>query len=134
MTKKIEIKEDNREKINNAIREVEGKARERCYDYDIIKMDLETVEKHLFHNLQLTKKVCDTLVVLLHHWEQRFAKSYKYKAYDTRIFVTFNNGKWFFQKAERTECTPEPSNFTLVGMSTEMRDKILDNVMKGRIY
>lgn len=134
MKKRIEIKEDNREKIDNAIREAEGKARERCYDYDLIKMDLADVELYLFHRLQLTKKVCDTLVVNLHHWEQRFAKSYKYKPYDTRIFVTYHNGKWYYVDAERTECTPEPANFNLEGMSSEMAQKILYNAMKGRIF
>lgn len=89
--KEIIIKESNKERIESAIREAEGKAKVRTIDYNIIKMMIGKIEKKF--NFAL-KKEMEGLEVIADFHAHSYPRAYKYGPESTFVRMKYNKCSW----------------------------------------
>lgn len=87
-----------------AIKEAEGKARERTICASDIYMALEEVEE----NLSIPKKYMSGISVEADLNAQSFANAYKYKPMSTHFTAEYKNGSWRLTDICRDVCRPNP--------------------------
>lgn len=99
--KPILINEKNIKKIEIYLMEVNGLGRERLLShYD----ELETIISHVENKLKYTKKKNrNGLKVIYREGASKFPKAYKYSADGTTVILTYNNNKWYLEKAIRSD-------------------------------
>ena len=87
---KIIIKESNRAKIEEMIREAEGKATARTITADCIMNAVKHIEAHL----DIPKKAMIGITAEVDPWAQNFPKAYKYEAYSTQFAIAREPSGW----------------------------------------
>lgn len=90
--------------VEKAIKEAEGKARERTICASDIYMALEEVEE----NLSIPKKYMSGISVEADLNAQSFANAYKYKPMSTHFTAEYKNGSWRLTDICRDVCRPNP--------------------------
>ena len=87
---KIVIKQENAERINQAIKEVEGKAKTRCCTY----IDLITAIEEIQSTLKISKAALNGTIVTINPHAAIFAKAYNGVPMATGFKVIFTGGTW----------------------------------------
>jgi len=108
--KPIKIKPENKDKINAAIREIEGRASERTADFEDVVRMIRRVESRMgvtgsTRKNEVHKIDLEGLRVEMDPNAQRFHKAYKYKPMSTHIDLAYRSGAWMLIYAERRQCT-----------------------------
>lgn len=89
--REIAIKESNKEKINNAIKEAEGKASARTIDYDYVVRAIKEIEDKFW---LIHKKDMEGMVVWVDIHAQQYPKAYKYTPDSTQFKVVKAKSGW----------------------------------------
>lgn len=98
MKKAILIKDSNKDLIQAAIKEVEGKATARTIDYTDITDALTKIEKRL----NIPKKAMTGITVYLDVNAQDMPRAYKYPAYSTQAVIYRTAAAWRLEELNRT--------------------------------
>lgn len=99
-TREIIVKEENREKIEAAVRDAEGKSRVRTVAYRDILQDIETIDKMF---VGLSKKDKTGLTVSCDPNAQSFPNAYKGIPMSTTYVLTYRNGSWRISEIGRSQ-------------------------------
>lgn len=122
----IRIEEKNRDKINAAIKEAEGKARERLMDYDMLIKNIQIFERHY---AMTTKKHWENMRVVINPHAENFPHAYKYTPYGTVCTIFRTKGKWNLVYVERDYVNGE-KNFKVKNMSEETKKEIIESMTR----
>lgn len=98
--KDIIIKNENKERIEKALNEVQEKAKVRIIYYTNIAAAIEKVEKQL----RLPKKYLNGVKISVDCNAQNFPRSYKYEPITTIFNADNRNGKWYLTDVYRGRC------------------------------
>lgn len=120
-TNNIIIGEQNKERIEAVIRQVEGKASARCIDYNDIVKAVKTIEDRL----NIPKKDLEGVRYSVDLNAQNFPNAYKYKADSTQFTVVRQGGKWRLEKVIRYTCRNEGHMFHCTDMPEATKTAIL---------
>ncbi len=91
------INEKNRERVENLIREAEGRATTRTISFEDILNDIKVIER----TLGITKKRMTGIRVEVDHHAQNFPRAYKYRAESTQYVICRKANGWDLVSAER---------------------------------
>ena len=100
--KSIIINEHNRNKIEKALDEVQGRCNARLITYDDILAELKAVDNQF--SKVCTKKAFENTKVLIDVNGQDFPNSYKFSAYSTQFSAIYLKGKWRIMYIGRDFC------------------------------
>lgn len=103
------IKEGNREKIEAAIREVEGRATARTVTYGEIAIAIAELEK----TLNICKKDMMGIIADIDYHAQNFPNAYKYTPESTHIKITRKNSAWDLVRVYRDTTRREGHRYHL---------------------
>lgn len=103
--KEIIIKENNADKIMNAIREAQGKVRERIFtDYKQIKHICDEVEERLTIIPSRGFKTAVEGTEFIYDFRQHFPKCYRGIPYSSWIRCRYHSGEWRLVNCGRDIC------------------------------
>lgn len=105
----IVIKVDNAKRIENAIKEAEGRATERLIDYLDLTYAIREVEK----KLDIPKTAMTGIMVDVDYHAQTFARSYKYTPQSTHAIILKTNSGWNLVNVHRDTCRAKKYWLTL---------------------
>ena len=88
--KEILVKESNRERIESAIKDAQGKATARTIDFDDILKDIKEIE----YTLGIAKKYMLGIKADIDHNAQDFPKAYKYTPESTHYMLVRKTSGW----------------------------------------
>ena len=100
--KPIIINEHNKQKIEKALDEVQGRCKTRLIDYEDILVELKAVDEQF--SKVCTKKGLENTEVLIDVNAQNFPNSYKFSAKSTRFRAVYFKGKWRLMYIGRDFC------------------------------
>jgi hypothetical protein len=100
MNKPIEITEKNKDRINTAIREIEGKARLRTLTYT----DCEEAVKLMRTEVPCTLTDLNGTIMFYQPGAHKFAKAYYGVPEATYIRVLVKHGRFYLTEIGRTPC------------------------------
>lgn len=123
--KPINIKEANRDKINAAIKEAEGRATARTINYDDIVDDITNIET----KLNIAKKHMTGCYAWVDHNAQAFPSAYKYKPESTHYCIQRTASGWVLVSVDRMT-TNSPSGRYELELTEEAQDAILESMMR----
>ena len=110
---KVIVKENNKEKIDAIINEVEGRAQSRCIGSDAVLYIVEELNKRLLplvckKNLKGTKACVD-------YHAQDFAKAYRAKGTprSTWVELEYNGKEWVLTEVKRDSTASSASAFRI---------------------
>lgn len=98
--KSIIVKEENMEKINNTIKEVEGRASARLLSYSSIQKAITEVE----NSIPVAKKYMVGVKVHLDVNAQDFPKAYRYTPDSTHVVIERTKSAWKLIDVHRGTC------------------------------
>lgn len=101
MTKPIRITDANEDRINEYIRSVEGKARERVVTYAQIVKAIDKIER----SLGIPKKWLEGVSGSVDYWAQTFPRAYRYTPLSTIVYFERKNNAWYFLGCDRDPCS-----------------------------
>lgn len=87
---KIVVRQENAEKINQAIKEVEGKARARCCNYSDLIKAIEEIQSRL----RISKAAQNGTTATINPHAAIFARAYNGTPKATCFKVIFTGGTW----------------------------------------
>ena len=126
--KAIIIKDTNKEKIESAIKEAEGRAKERLICFADIESAIKEIEKK-FHCV--TKKSMEGLSIIVDPYAQKYPKAYKYTPESTQFLLTFEKGswrlRWVARRAQDKYCV---KSYEVVAMPEDLINAIVKDYMK----
>ena len=99
--KSIIINEHNRNKIEKALDEVQGRCKARLITYENILAELKAVDEQLSI---CPKKALENTEVLIDVNGQNFPNAYKFSAKSTQFRSVYSKGKWRLVYLERDWC------------------------------
>lgn len=122
--KEIIVNEANRDKINAAIKEVEGKATARTITYyDIVALIQVFEQKFKF----TTKKNWEGIEIDCDYHAQEFPRAYKWNPESTQFWIVRRGGKWRLTRVYRYSCTTSPyRRFVIQKMPDALKNEILE--------
>ena len=121
--KEIIIKESNKERIEAAIKEVEGRATARTIDfYDIIR-DIKNIEGEL----SIAKKDMIGIIADVDHNAQDFPKAYKYTPESTHYVLTRKTSGWAISHITRRKTRSSKHTYQLT-LTDTAKKAILDRM------
>ena len=100
--KPVIINEHNRNKIEKALNEVQGRCKTRLITYEDILLELKDVDEQL--SKVCTKKAFENTEVLIDVNGQTFPGSYKFSAYSTQFSAVYLKSKWRLMYIGRDFC------------------------------
>lgn len=100
--KPIIINEHNRNKIEKALDEVQGRCNARLITYEDILAELKAVNEQF--STVCTKKSFEGTTVLIDVNGQTFPNSYKFSAYSTQFSAIYLKSKWRLMYIGRDFC------------------------------
>ncbi len=125
---KIKICGDNLERIEKALKEANGKARERTLEtFDVFNgmVDGNTVLRKTFDTFEIKKgndkRICGGQVN---------AKSYKYRYSTTTATIQRGAKDWFLVDCRRNEFFPESGPKTGVTLTNQVKEKLIEKFKK----
>lgn len=107
-------------KVNDAIKEVEGKASARLASAADLADALLEIEK----KLSITKKAMEGIATYIDVNAQDFPSAYKYRPMSTQFFCEFRNGYWRLKNIVRDDCEKAGQKFRL-SLTDAAKDAII---------
>lgn len=117
---KIVVKESNREKIEQAIKEAEGKATARTIDYSHIEHFIKRIEKRL----NIPKKSMRGIVANVDYWADNFPSAYSYTPYSTNFIIEKVSTGWALVDVYR-ERTRRITQECILSLTEEAKEAII---------
>lgn len=124
--KSIIINETNRERINAAIAEVEGRATARTITYDDVVRACAVIEKRL----GIAKKDLEGVEYSVDIHAQTFPRAYKYRAESTQFHVKREGGKWRVTHVMRYYTRADGHDYKCITMPDATKQAIIMSKMK----
>ena len=125
--KPIIINEHNKDKIEKALDEVQGRCKARLIDYNDILAELSAVDKQF--STVCTKKAFEGTTVLIDVNGQVFPGSYKFSAYSTQFRAVYLKSKWRLMYIGRDFCKTYNQRWHIT-LSENAKDCILESFSK----
>ena len=125
--KPIIINEHNRQKIEKALDEVQGRCKARLIDYEDILAELNAVDKQF--STVCTKKAFEGTTVLIDVNGQIFPNSYKFSAHSTQFSAVYSKSKWRLIYIGRDYCKTYNQRWQIT-LSDTAKDCILNAYTK----
>lgn len=117
---KIVVKESNREKIEQAIKEAEGKATARTIDYTHIEHFIKRIEKRL----NIPKKSMRGIVATVDYWADNFPSAYSYTPYSTHFTIEKVSTGWALVDVSR-KATRRATQECILSLTEEAKEAII---------
>ena len=122
--KEIIIKDSNRERIEQAIKEAEGRAKERTIIYKDIVDAIKAIEKKFSF---ATKKSMDGLKVMVDMNAQTYPKAYKYQPQATFFGIRYSKGSWRLICVEReNQSKTKITRYEIWYLPSALKDAIMN--------
>jgi hypothetical protein len=121
----IVISEQNRQKINDFINEVEGRCTMRTITYDSVVQACEKIEK----KLGIYKKDMEYVKFNVDIHAQNFPNAYKYRAESTHFIVERRGGKWRLVAVGRNYTRTYGHEFKCEYMTEQTKNAIIQSMM-----
>ena len=125
--KPIIINDHNRNKIQNALDEVQKRCTARTIDYEDILAELKAVEYQF--STVCTKKGFEGTTVLIDVNGQTFPNAYKFSAYSTQFSAVYLKSKWRLMYIGRDFCKSYNQRW-YIHLSETAKQSILDSYSK----
>lgn len=125
--KPIIINEHNRNKIEKALDEVQGRCKARLITYEYILSELKAVDEQF--SKVCTKKGLENTSVSIDVNGQNFPNSYKYSAKSTQFVAIYLKGKWRLVYLGRDWCRTYSQRWNIF-LSETAKQNILDSYSK----
>lgn len=122
---KIRICEENKDKIQAALDEAQGKSRERTITVTDILCSIKDVEDEL----QIPKKHIIGVKVISDHNCQNFPNAYKYTPYSTQFGMERTASGWFLTWVERKP-TKRAGNYYNLELTEAAKSALVDRFTK----
>lgn len=100
--KPIIINEHNKDRIEKALDEVQGRCKVRLITYEDILAELKAVNRQF--SAVCTKKAFESSEILIDVNGQNFPNSYKFSAKSTQFRALYSKGKWRLVYLDRDWC------------------------------
>lgn len=117
----IIVSEKNRERIDKAINEVEGRATVRCLTYAAVLVAIERIEARL----GLPKARMEGVSFHVDTWAQDFPNAYEYTPMSTQFNLTLSKGKWRISDIGRASVQRAGRKCQCIEMPEAMKDALL---------
>lgn len=121
----IAITEENKDKIEQAIKAAEGRATARTISYGRIVSTLETVEK----TLGIAKSHMTGIKINVDYWAQQFPGAYDHIPYSTHFTATKTASGWKLTKVFRDKCRGKTQTH-LVTLTKKAEEAIIKSKSK----
>ena len=125
--KAIIINEHNRNKIEKALDEVQGRCNARLINYEDILAELKGVDEQF--SKVCTKKAFENTEVFIDVNGQNFPNAYKFSAYSTQFRAVYLKGKWRIMYIGRDFCKSYNQRWHIV-LSDTAKECILHEYSK----
>ena len=125
--KAIIINEHNKDKIEKALDEVQGRCKARLITYEDILSELKAVDEQF--SKVCTKKGLENTSVSIDVNGQNFPNSYKYSAKSTQFAAIYLKGKWRLVYLGRDWCRTYSQRWNIF-LSETAKQNILDSYSK----
>ena len=125
--KPIIINEHNKDKIENALNEVQGRCKARIINYNDILTELKAVDEQF--SKVCTKKAFEGTTVLIDVNGQIFPNSYKFSAHSTQFSAVYSKSKWRLIYIGRDFCKTYNQRWHIT-LSDTAKDCILESFSK----
>ena len=125
--KAIIINEHNRNKIEKALDEVQGRCNARLITYEDILAELKDVDKQF--SKVCTKKAFESTEVLIDVNGQDFPRSYKFSAKSTQFKAIYFKSKWRLVYLDRDWCKTYAQRWRIT-LSNTAKECILETFSK----
>lgn len=123
----IIIKDSNKEKINKAIEQAEGKAVARTINYETVVDIVNRLERRL----ERIQKTHLQGVTAHYSGAEHFPNAYKYVPYSTHVDLVYKYGSWRLASVYRDICPNRSSDLT-VKLTSQAINNLIDAYEKGR--
>lgn len=120
--KPVIINDHNRNKIEKALDEVQGRCKTRLIDYEDILSELKAVDEQF--SSVCTKKSFENTEVLIDVNGQSFPNSYKFSPKSTQFRAVYLKGKWRLVYLDRDWCRAYSQRWDIV-LSETAKQSIL---------
>lgn len=117
----IIVSEKNRERIDKAIEEAEGRATVRCLTYAAVLVAIERIEARL----DLPKARMEGVSFHVDTWAQDFPNAYEYTPVSTQFNLTLSKGKWRISDIGRASVQRAGRKCQCIEMPEAMKDALL---------
>lgn len=121
----IKIDEKNKQKIEEVLGKVQGKASERIFDYIGVESLIKIAEENL-DKLGILKK--NRHKCTYRYSDSYYQKSKKYRSVCTIIEIERNRNDWYLTDAKRELCWPNGENKIM--LSDEARDQKIKEIIQ----
>lgn len=125
--KAIIINEHNKDKIEKALDEVQGRCKTRLITYEDILSELKAVDEQF--STVCTKKAFENTEVLIDVNGQNFPNSYKFSARSTQFRAVYLKGKWRLMYIGRDFCRSYSQRWNIT-LSDTAKECILESYSK----
>lgn len=125
--KPIIINERNRQKIEKALDEAQGRCKARLITYEDILSELKAVDEQF--SKVCTKKAFENTGVLIDVNGQVFPKAYEFSAKSTQFRTVYSKGKWRLVYLGRDWCRTYSQRWNIV-LSDTAKQCILETFSK----
>lgn len=117
----IIVSEKNRERIDKAINETEGRATVRCLTYAAVLVAIERIEARL----DLPKARMEGVRFHVDTWAQDFPNAYEYTPMSTQFNLTLSKGKWRISDIGRASVQRAGRKCQCIEMPEALKDALL---------
>lgn len=118
----IEIKEENKEKIDKMISEAEGKSYARTIDFYILMDEVGKLAKH-YHKYH--KYAMEGLRIRLDWHAQDLPNAYKWTAKSTHMTLVYRRGHWCLKDAWRDTLSRPKERYVVANMPKALLEEII---------
>ncbi len=122
----MKINVNDREKLQKALDEVQGKAKTRTLDYENIIDAVERFEMQL--EKLLPKKYWQGIGCIHDRHAQNFPNAYKGEPLSTKVWFVRGASGWFVTAITRTRTSSAGHQYTMLRLSDEQSKAIVDYV------
>ena len=129
MKKEIIVKEENRQKLEAALEEVQGRCTVRTISVDSIFRSCKKLDDYL----DITKKSKNGVTVCVDLMAQDFPNAYtnRHTPKSTQFYLRYYGGSWRVTKIERDRTKAAGHEYTIT-LTEEAKQAVLDAVSKMR--
>ena len=119
--KEIIVKEENRNKINDVLVEVQR----RCTARTITVQNIFDICTDLFDRYGISKKALEGCVFYIDYHAQHFANAYKYIPESTHIKLRYHNGSFRVTDVYRCNTATTPNSAVEARLTDEAKDALI---------
>lgn len=132
---KIIIKESNKEKIDSALNEVQGKARTRKVSFYDIERYATCKMNCIIEHYGISKKAIKGLRIRYMPDADNFSQAYKYRPEATYFIIEYGNNGIAYLVGCGRDCADRRNDYRkVVTIPNEMRNAIIESYEKGKAF